>query len=182
MNYSIMNDSLRGNCFPIIITLLNLANINSKSRNKNYIIAGTFIYGIIGCFVLYRTFPDEIGLQVAFEWVMLYSVGYFPFFEKFHGKLFKRVDKYYEEKENAQGLHYSKEERVYSELATEKITANGNLLFGIILLIIIISPWFDKFLSASSELYYLAKYNFIIASLSCFGIYIKKRIRAKSLS
>lgn len=182
MEYSIMNESLRCNCLPIVITLLNLADINSKSRNKKIIRIGAFIHGVIGCFVLCKAIPGEIGLQAAFEWVMLYSVGYIPFFELFHGKLFKRVDKHYEKKEKLQGLNYSEEERHYSELAAEKITSFGNLISGIIILIITISPIFDKLIATSSDLYYLAKYNFILAALSCFGLYIKKKIRTKSLT
>lgn len=172
-----MNNSLRCNCLPTVIILLNLAAINSKSKNRYYIRIGTFIYGIIGCFTIGKIIPDEIGLQAAFEWVMLYSVSYVPFFEIFNGKLSKKVDRYYEDKEELKGLHYSKEEIAYSELVTEKITAIGNLLFGVTLLIFTMSLWFDKFISASSELYYLAKYNFIMAALSYFGVYIKKVIK-----
>ena len=76
MNYSIMNENLRGICFPIVVTLLNLANINARSTKKIIIRLGTFFYGLIGGFLIYnaKTIPNEIRLQTVFEWAMLFSV------------------------------------------------------------------------------------------------------------
>lgn len=176
-----MNESLRFNCFPIVITLLNLANINSKSKNKSIIRVLALIHGIIGGFVLWKLLPDEMGGQVAFEWVMLYSVGYIPFFELFLEKLYNKVDKYIEKKEKTQGLIYSEEEKRYSETVTDRITSFGNLVTGGIIFTITVSPIFDTFIDTSSDLYGLAKYNFILSALSCFGLCIKKKIRTKPL-
>lgn len=96
-----MNENLRGICFPIVVTLLNLANINARSTKKIIIRLGTFFYGLIGGFLIYnaKTIPNEIRLQTVFEWVMLFSVGYYPFFELLLGKLYKSIDRHYEQKE-----------------------------------------------------------------------------------
>lgn len=177
-----MNASLRCNCLPIVIILLNLASMNANFRNKKIIRIGAFIHGVIGCFVICIAIPGETGLQAAFEWVMLYSVGYIPFFELFHGKLFRKIDQHYEKKEEMNGFHYSEEERHYSELVAERITAYGALIFGIGILLITILPVFDRLIATSRDLYFLAKYNYILAALSCFGIYIQNKIRTKSLA
>lgn len=174
MNYSIMNENLRGICFPIVVTLMNLANINARSTKKIIIRLGTFFYGLIGGFLIYnaKTMPNEIRLQTIFEWVMLFSVGYYPFFECFLGKLYKSSNKKFEKKH---GLNYTKEEIANSELITDDITSFVNLIMGVIILFITVSPIFTRIISKSSCLYHLSMYNYIISALSCFGLFLKKR-------
>lgn len=177
MNYSIMNENLRGICFPIVVTLLNLANINARSTKKIIIRLGTFFYGLIGGFLIYnaKTIPNEIRLQTVFEWVMLFSVGYYPFFELLLGKLYKSIDRHYEQKEIKEGFSFTKEDNAYAKSVADNITSFGNLVIGIMVLFIVVPPIFNRIIRQSSCLYSIALYNYIVAALSSFGLFLKKR-------
>lgn len=119
----IINENLLFNCFPAILILSNLAKINRKMRNRNIIRFLIFIYGIVGSVTVYYISTSEIRFQTAFEWFVLYSIGFHWFFEKFIGYIQKKVNKAYDKLDEMKGLIYTKEENEYAKKITEKISA-----------------------------------------------------------
>lgn len=167
----IINENLLFNCFPAILILSNLAKINRKMRNRNIIRFLIFIYGIVGSVTVYYISTPEIRFQTAFEWFVLYSIGFHWFFEKFIGYIQKKVNKAYDKLDEMKGLIYTKEENEYAKKITEKISAFFYLQVGIIVLIIDVFLISGKILKQNSGLLYISIYNYFMAGLSFLGVY-----------
>lgn len=166
---SILNDNFIYNCFPAILILSNLSKINRKINCKKILRYIVFLYGLIGSVYLYSVLPREIRLQTSFEWFMLYSVGFYLFFEKALGNLYKKIDLHYDRVEKNKGLNYTQEENEYAALITEKIIAKFYLLAGIIVMTIDLLLYVT---TKSNGLFPISIYNYLIAALSFFGVYL----------
>jgi len=158
--YNILNENFVGNCVPILITIGNLQAINEFLKKRSKIRAFSVIYGIIGALVIILL---KIDKQAAFEWVGLYSVIYF-FLEccRDRSSKFFSLSKQVEDDDH---LYYA-------------ITSPFVWIAGLLLLTFTFSPLFSKLIcKPDSNIYVLAKYNYVISAISYFLYYmvIKKR-------
>lgn len=166
MTYNILNENFVGNCVPILITIGNLQSINEFRKTRHKIRAFSVIYGIIGALVIVLL---KIDKQSAFEWVGLYSVIYF-FLEYIKDKS-SRFFSLSEQVEDDNYLYY-------------KIICPFIGMAGLLLLLFTFSPLFSKLIcKPDSNIYILAKYNYVIGGISYFWYYIvvKKRFPTKNI-
>ncbi len=179
MTYSVSNNNLWLNCFPLAFTLCNVAYINKCMNNKKIIRICVLLYGIIGGVILYNTLHDDVRIQTTIEWIGLCTILYYPAIEA------PRLRSISMKKRNLFETKESSNEIIRfddpASLLYDSITAPFYLIIGVIILIVVMFPFFNMLIDKSNHLYNLVKYNFIIASLSSFVVYRKKRVRSKTL-
>lgn len=155
-----MNLNIIGNCVPIVFTILNFQYANELKEKKSVIRISSVIYGVAGSFMI--VLLNSSNKQAAFEWFLLYSVGFF-FLEFMRKKSTELLSVETNPKQ------FDSKDFVYHRKVLIK-----NIIVAIAVLMFTFSPLFDK-LFLNSEIYNLSRYNYISWFLSyilyCFFIF-----------
>ncbi len=143
-----MNKNLIGNCLPIMLTILNFQKINMFQKRKKIIRIASIICSIIGgVLILLLSNNNE---QAALEWFLLYSVGFLV----------------WEHTSKNNNKSYSTEIGS-DEIVHYKFIFKACRVVGIVVLFFTFSSLFDK-LFLNSEIYILARFNYVVCSVSYF--------------
>ena len=146
-----MNINLIGNCIPIVFTILNFQYAAELTGKRKLLCILSVVYSIIGSITI--VLLNSNNKQAAFEWFVLYSLGFFVF-------RFIR-------KKSANLLSVATDPQAFDtrDYSYHKIVLIKNMLIALLIFVFAFSPLFDKLFSGS-EIYGLSRYNYVSCGLA----------------